>query len=210
MLLYRWKGYERANAYALRVRGFHHCLNWILVYMWKPQVIREALEEQQRAAVPDDMSFATRQAVKANSVIRYSQSVQGNQIFIETFLATHPLQHYLNAVAAAESAVEKLNDALASGVQTTIEACELKAIAANNSFINGSRARRVLKAYGAIFRDRTMDSWEIQLPPPDLFRLRLKCLMASAQASRRLVLYFDDPKFACLEAGLLPVRHWCC
>lgn len=135
MLMYRWKGFERANAYALRAQGFHGALLHLIQQIWNTKNVEKALQEQADGV---ELSFSARQSLKSKSVSEFLQEHAGTPaVFMEAFLATHPLQLVLNHdhICNVETSIQTVADCIDVCDPLKLREAELEASSLNMRFL---------------------------------------------------------------------------
>ena len=133
MLMYRWKGFERANAYALRAQGFHGALLHLTQQAWNTKNVEKAFQEQADGV---ELSFSARQSLKSKSVSEFLQEHAGTPaVFMEAFLATHPLQLVLNHICKVETTIQTVADCIDVCDPLKLREAELEASSLNMRFL---------------------------------------------------------------------------
>ena len=82
-LAYRWKAMDHGLAFLARGRAAHELLPRALQRMWSPRDIAKAREEAEVALNTDELSFATKSAVNAGSVLRFFTNDPGAKLIYE-------------------------------------------------------------------------------------------------------------------------------
>ena len=145
--------------------------------------------------------------MRATSVRGYVESLGGRPVSTSIFLATHPLQTYLNRASQAEKAVFELSDASDVGIAQRVNECEQKSFFVEHEICHG-RSRQTCP--GVVCQDASR-LHAANLGPSDttsvMWMLRARCLKAVAGVWRRLAWYFKDPKLMLLNATDVTGRH---
>ena len=207
MLLYRWKGFERANSYILRGVKQNRLLPRALALMWSAKAIRGAEQEERRVAEDGgELSFAAKQGKKAGQVLRYFEETKNATVFEEAFCGTHALQVYLNAAMAAEGAVANCTRLAATMPHgSDSQKASQKASQLNLRILSGARGQDVQHAYGAMLGTR-LEAWpeQLRLGIRDVYQFRIRLLPTVADAWRRLVFAFADPRYDAFQICDMP------
>ena len=104
-LAYRWKGMERAAGWALRARGLHEIGIRSLKRMWSKKDLLQAAADAERAKTVGELSFQTRTALNASSVLQFAELDKENMQLVKFHLVTGPLQAFLSQVQAVDKSV---------------------------------------------------------------------------------------------------------
>ena len=113
-LLYRWKHMDAAQAFLHRGRGEHEILPLSLQRMWSKTALDEAALVLEMANNVDELSFATRAAAKASSVLRFLDADIGGRLLMRGVMITAPAHRYVNRVQRADKASCALARAMAA------------------------------------------------------------------------------------------------
>ena len=207
-LLYRWKGFEKAAAWVFRGRRQHNLLHRAFRRLFPPATVKYAQEEAARAAAAsEEVSFGLKLRVRASSVLQsFERDPQGLLVQAATVL-NGPLQTFLNCAFKAELATLKAVEVLStrSSAPASVEAGAehlQEARAQNWAIISGARGMQVLRDFSALLRSYEAGAWsELSLPKAEKFRISSSIVCCMADAWRRLVWAFEQPKFQVFKAA---------
>ena len=194
-LLYRWKHMDRAWAAALRGRAEHDLLHGALKKMWTQKELDDA-EALVEAAAPDaEVPHQAKIAAKANSVLRCFENDPGAQKLQIGGVMTRPLQSMLNQVAQSDKTSVAFNTQLALGADTqTAQDLRKDASAQNLGFISGDNGKNVMASYEEMLSNLGSRRWG-NLTEATKLRCAPGMINPMANAWRRAVFYFEDPRF---------------
>eukprot|EP00959_Pyramimonas_sp_CCMP1952_P475302 9504106-Pyramimonas_sp.AAC.1 len=169
--------------------------------MWTQREVEDANAAAQAARSVDELSFQTKATVKAGGVMRsFDNDHGGRHIFLSQIL-TQPLQRNLNLVMKADKASGKLTHAATTGLTGEdfraffTECCKL-----NYKFVSGSCGRSVLSGYADMITNLDSNQWQgWRMNDTDKLDAAYLALTAASGAWRRLVFYFEDPRFRIFE-----------
>ena len=205
-LLYRWKGIEQASAYIYRGRRQHDLLGRAFKRAFDPA--RVARAEADMANQLDGDNAANRQCIKAGKVNEYIALDPFGRSLQICLVLNAPIQSFMNLVFKAERLV---NTYSSSCIRTSYDAdkhtAEVreqrdKAASANLEIVSGAAGKRVVSAYLSLACDFNHATWKsLALPRPSQFQSSLGALRCAGVAYRRLVMYYDQPRYKLLTAG---------
>ena len=143
------------------------------------------------------MSYSSKTCLKAKNVMSYLRRVDGKRVFEELFLVTHPVQRYINQVAHAEKLNREVTVAMDRTDASGQKNLENQAALCNRRFLTGLRGQEVLIEYGNLLTFSSAESWRtpVIVDRASLFKLRLRAVKVQADAWRRLVFKFQDPRY---------------
>lgn len=206
-LTYRWKGFEKANAWCYRGRKQHDLLLRGLKRLWKPKAIRDA-EEQAALLGPENVPDNIKRTVRAASVItNFSKNLGGVENEVACLLNA-PLQHFLNESLAAEKATTKFAElASLNSTEAVVEPPEMIAARSdakkrNLSIILGRKGDAAVNEAFAMLTSYSTGAWaEISSPRQRKHDLACSLVRLIAEAWWRLVFYYkQQPKFEVFAA----------
>ena len=144
-LLYRWKAMDACLAYLARGRGCFDILGKAFRKMWKGVDLLAAQAEGEAAEDPSELSFQTKAAIKASSVVSHLARDPGGRDVSAAILLTGPAQHFLNKAMTADAVVCALNDA-STMAAPNLEERRLEALKINYEFVVGNEAGKLYRS----------------------------------------------------------------
>jgi hypothetical protein len=204
-LIYRWKAFDKAAAFAFRARKFYDLLRRGLKRMFSANVVLKARTQLEllEAAEADTMAASTaRKTVRGGKIVEWlDRDLEGNDLHCAIAL-NNPIQHYLNAGFAAEAATTAISEtylrtppSAANALPETDDLLQ-KAIDLNWSFISGSRGQDVVKGYSSMLLDLNSPGWtDLALSNDEKRKASSAIMLSMAESWYRLVHRFDDSKF---------------
>ena len=169
-LLYRWKGFDEASAFAYRARACADLLRRGFQDAYPAATVRKAQEavERPRAVQGDagvEVDSATKTCIRAGATIQWMHADKGGKGLDVAIVLNAPLQRYLNGAFAAEKAATAFRDACSttslggSGPAGWAVARE-DAIAKNLDILSGRRGERVFKALSEMLLSYDAPGWQ--------------------------------------------------
>ena len=131
------------------MHGMHNLLTRCLEAIWSKKDIEKAVAELENVRNVEP-SFSARQAVKAHSMLDWLLKLGDNRklVFMDAFLATHPLQVFLNAVTETDKIIHALHDSFDDSIDLQIE-LEQKSAKQNRRIISGGRGLDAVAGFHA-------------------------------------------------------------
>ena len=201
-LLYRWKHMPAAMSFAGRGRGEHDVLPRALQRMWSTSALEEAVLAAELATNVDELSYATKTATKAASVMRFfAADVRGARLLRGEILAG-PAQAFISQVMAADKASVALADAEVFGASaaSTLEAfteCQRR----HYRFISGENGLRAVESYTEMICNLQSHHWrKARMSSEELLDSAWLAVSPMANIWRRAVHYFEDPRWHVYKA----------
>ena len=199
VLKYRFKNFERGNAYAYRAIRQHNLLPRVLEVMWPAKQRARAAQANE-----EDMDYATKNAKRASQTLAFFRSMRDKTPCEDAFCVSYPNQVFLNKTFAAEKALNKARSHMCSAVPWDDEAiadindCRSRHL----RFTQGTYGMRAQVSYGGMLSSVRDEHWKIPAPrnKPHLFELRVRMVRCVAEAWLRMVFYWSDPRFRILDA----------
>ena len=165
-LLYRWKHMTNAQAFAERGRGEHEVLTRALQKMWTKNALQDAVAEAEAAANVDELSFQTRTAAKAASVLRFFEQDVGSQLLVRGQVLASPPQVYVNKIMQADKAMIALYAANAlDPAGAAARDCMLECQRLNFRFLSGLNGRLVVQTYSDMLYNLEHPRWQASRLP---------------------------------------------
>jgi hypothetical protein len=206
-LEYRWKGVERATAWCYRGRRQHDLFGRAVARTYDAAAVRRAEEEILHAAPGADV-VAAKQTVKGKLVNMFIKDDAGGKMLFRALVLNTPVQAFLNNVFKAETARTNfvnrtlLEPAAATSMPVDMLVLQRDVASQHASFISGRAGRIVVQAFIDTAQDFCHPLWSrLNLDRQEHFASALSCLRGSGVAYRRLVFYFEQPKFVILASA---------
>lgn len=216
-LLYRWKGFERASAWAWRGRMVHDLLGRSFEACFPEKVIREAEQQLARAAAAaaatgnggkDEVAdVRAKQNSRAGSVIKSFKNDVGAARLHSACLLNRPVQHFLNEALAAEAAVTKCTNMLtlvpadASENPTELADQQSDAFRRNLKLISGRSGQQVVQEMFDLVKSFSGPVWcDLRASRKLQYDICRQLLVGMTDAWRRLCFYYQQPKFEIFQA----------
>lgn len=202
-LLYRWKGFEKANAWAFRCRAQHDLLLRALRRVFPPSVVAKAENAARLALAGADPDVLHKQNIRGGRVVEFFSKDPGGKKLESACVLNAPLQTFLNGTFKAEAAtIAYVDMCYATSVETKEEKPDVTrarraAMQLNLSVISGSRGSRVVHDMAQVLENFAEGPWaELGLSDNEKYSLSLGMLRGMGDAWHRLVFYYEQPKFA--------------
>ena len=197
-LEYRWKGMERAAGWCLRARALHELGPRSLRRMYTSKSLEEAEAIAEQASQLGDLGFATRNALKASSVLRHFAADPGNRYLVRLHFLTHPIQQFLNEIQEVDGVLCTFTTACTARPEcpSTAETM-LKMLRKNLRFISGYNGRKLARAYFRLLQNFSDPLWDIWEDEPQELKLELSLMMCRSMGESwfRTVFYVGDRRF---------------
>ena len=112
-----------------------------------------------------------------------------------------PLARYLNQVSQADKATSAMltSESFAADAPDAA-ACSLKCLHTNYKFTSGRNGRACLARYTALITDLDSHRPKVRVTMDDVLKGAVVAIQTVAQAYKRLVFYFGDPRWMMFEA----------
>lgn len=193
---------DKALGFAVRGRGNHDILPLALQLMWSKKELQTARIAAEEAQSVDELSFATRTACKAGSVLAHFDNDVGAGKLMRAYVLALPLQTYINKVMQADKAVGLLCNAESVGASNdVIASLALECQRLNMAFVAGINGRAVVEAYTDMIVDFSDHRWHTpRMPEAYKLQTALSATRSLMSAWRRLVFYFEDARFQLFKA----------
>ena len=212
-LLYRWKGFSEASAWAWRARRQHDLLYAALRRVFPANVVKKA-EADVAAGIDGD--GVVKNAVRAAGVLRFLEADTGGRRLEIACAMQKPLQSFLDFTFAAEKStcrvVENvsLTPSHATKMDPGVAAVIPKAQRRNWQILSGQQGRRVVKEYSDMLLSFGDHAWSgLMLSHAEKYKVAAGVLLTMASAWRRLVFGYDQPKYkifaVCQYSNM---HHW--
>ena len=193
-LLYRWKNIERSNAYVMRARGQHDILTKALRAFFSKRSCEQAEAAAEAAQDPEALPWATKDTVKASSVIRMFEKDVDKRASIRVHILCTPMQHYLNATFKADELSSRLGNAETVDPESNeTRRLQDQVFESNMNFLSARRGRQVVLELFQMVRNFNSTAWQYWIGPPES-RLRhaIRLLVPITWAWRRLVFELEE------------------
>ena len=121
---YRFKHFERANAFALRGTRFHGFLPRVLALAW-PNGVADANAEDDIVAAAiqngQELTFNEKSNIRAGKLMKYMAEDPDGHRYERAAAMTRPTQKYMNAVFKADSIACEFADACTRGARSSAQ-----------------------------------------------------------------------------------------
>ena len=196
-LLYRWKGFDRASAFAWRGRKCRDVYRRAWELAFPKAAIRKA-EAEAAAAGGGEPSYAVKATIRASACIKWMQEDAGAERLGAAVILNQPLQACLNAAFAAETATTTVADMCARAVGSPPPEgwaqAEGDAIRKNFQVLTGARGAEVVQRFSNLLLNYESQIWQdAQLSEDTRFVAASACVNAMADAWLRLVFISTSP-----------------
>ena len=200
---------EEALGWAYASRRCYDFQMQVLKRAYDARAIREAEAQALRdaaAGIQEDPKG--KQTIKAGKVIAFAENDPGGCTCFKALLQQKPIQGLMmNPLLKAEKLTTEFTSALAmSPASRHLQQADIEkftaACSANLAVLDGTRGRQVVGRYIDLGTQFKASAWKtLKLSRPEQFKSMLKMLHVAGIAYRRLVRYFEQPKFQILGAS---------
>ena len=203
-LEYRWKHMEKAQGWICRLRKQHNILELGMRQESKKKELENAERQiqQQVASGSDDNVGSAKRTVKVGKVLEFMENDKDAQGQETSLVLCKPAQKFMNIVFHSEKLTNNfVKTALFvddSAQKPTADAIKLEqeSFAYNWRIVSGCSGKGVGASYIKMLRNYSCDGWTgISGNRASKFTCALSICRAIGLVSRRLVLYFEQPKF---------------